>query len=430
MPYVASENQSREAARPTREVVRVVGRVPVGRGQRRVEVRRQLPVGRERQRRISVQQRARVVRREQPLVRVHDERVGPLDTVEQRPDGRRQERRASVGAVHVEPESAVGADVRDAGEVVDGPGVRRSGARHDGEHAVAAVGLERRSRAHHRSAVPRASWGTESTSTSITRAADVHAGVRGVARGEPPSARAGRPRRSAAVCRAVTSDERFPAEPPDTKTPPRSGGQPGQVGDPPKRLVLRPDGARAVDPAGRDRGRRAHDQVEQDRRTRRGARDERERRRVIGRDRGRRQHVGPEAERFLPPDPVGRDRLTGERIELFGASRVRSSGCGRAMRSRAYASIACASRSVSSVKSCIGSIWATSCATDGPARRAGPWHYRIRTVRQPASSWQKPSNASMYFWTSSSVCCTEIVHCSSSPGVMNSPRLIIHENDA
>ena len=99
------------------------------------------------------------------------------------------------------------------------------------------------------------------------------------------------------------------------------------------------------------------------------------------------------------------------------------------MRSRAYASIARASRSVSSVKSCIGSMWRLLCN-----RRAGPKGRPVGLpdpfVRQPASSWQKPWNASMYFWTSSSVCCTEIVHCSSSPGVMKSPRLIIHENDA
>ena len=99
------------------------------------------------------------------------------------------------------------------------------------------------------------------------------------------------------------------------------------------------------------------------------------------------------------------------------------------MRSRAYATIARASRSVSSVKSCIGSMSAPPVQPtgrpEGPARGLpDPF------LRQPASSWQKPANASTYFWTSSSVCCTEIVHCSSSPGVMKSPRLIIHENEA
>ena len=41
--------------------------------------------------------------------------------------------------------------------------------------------------------------------------------------------RSGRPsRRSDAACRAVTSAERFPAEPPETKTPPASPGNPAR----------------------------------------------------------------------------------------------------------------------------------------------------------------------------------------------------------
>ena len=49
--------------------------------------------------------------------------------------------------------------------------------------------------------------------------------------------------------------------------------------------------------------------------------------------------------------------------------------------------------------------------------------YEVRT-------WQNSPNASTYFCTSSSVCCTETVHCSSSPGVMKMPRLTIHGYDA
>jgi hypothetical protein len=80
-----------------------------------------------------------------------------------------------------------------------------------------------------RSAVirPEPSWGTGSTSTSITRAAPLieewasleHTTVQ----------RSGRwPRRSAAVWRAATSPDRFPAEPPETKTPPAPTGMPAR----------------------------------------------------------------------------------------------------------------------------------------------------------------------------------------------------------
>jgi hypothetical protein len=63
------------------------------------------------------------------------------------------------------------------------------------------------------------------TSASITRAADAtdECAVSALAicqrGGRPPS-------RSRAACRAVTSAERLPAVPPETKTPPDPGGSP------------------------------------------------------------------------------------------------------------------------------------------------------------------------------------------------------------
>jgi hypothetical protein len=73
---------------------------------------------------------------------------------------------------------------------------------------------------------PRSSPGTSKMSTSITRAAAAtlectvsHAANRH---------RAGRSRRPAATCLAVTSDERFPAEPPETNTPPADAGIPAR----------------------------------------------------------------------------------------------------------------------------------------------------------------------------------------------------------
>ena len=67
------------------------------------------------------------------------------------------------------------------------------------------------------------------TSTSITRAAVDDGGVH-ACRHAPMRQRAGRspPRRRRAACRAATSADRFPAEPPDTNTPPASAGKPAR----------------------------------------------------------------------------------------------------------------------------------------------------------------------------------------------------------
>ena len=46
------------------------------------------------------------------------------------------------------------------------------------------------------------------------------------------------------------------------------------------------------------------------------------------------------------------------------------------------------------------------------------------------SSCANPPKASTYLRMSSSVCWTEMVHCSSSPGVMKMPRFTIQVNDA
>ena len=97
----------RQASRPTREVVGVVARVPrfVGRvgGVEHVEVLGVLRVRPTGDRRIAVQQRARVERREEPLVWIDDEAVGAFDPVETSADTRRGERCAAVRAVDVEP---------------------------------------------------------------------------------------------------------------------------------------------------------------------------------------------------------------------------------------------------------------------------------------------------------------------------------------
>ena len=130
----------RQASGPTREVVGVVARIPrfVGRviGVQHVEVLGVLGVGSAGDCRIAVQQRARIERREEPLVRVDDEAVGALDAVEPVADARRGERRAAVGAVDVEPRVEIGGNVGGAGEVVDHADVRRARGGDDGEETL------------------------------------------------------------------------------------------------------------------------------------------------------------------------------------------------------------------------------------------------------------------------------------------------------
>ncbi len=185
------------------------------------------------------------------------------------------------------------------------------------------------------------------------------------------------------------------------------GGKSDQIGEPPERLVLGPDRAGPFEPASPVGGRGAQHQVEQDARPRRGAGDEGEVRGVIRRDRGGCEHVRPDAQRPFAADALSRDRLAGALRELLGR--------GRAVERREIRDAG------------------TRVVLERPRELLGLWGepvHLVRLVRQPASSWQKPWNASTYFWMSSSVCCTEMVHCSSSPGVMKIPRLIIHENDA
>ena len=84
-----------------------------------------------RQRRIAVEQSRTVERREQPLVRVEDERVGVLDAVVFVPDAGGEQPGAAVGAVNVEPQTVIPCDRGRPGEIVDDPRVRRARRRDD-----------------------------------------------------------------------------------------------------------------------------------------------------------------------------------------------------------------------------------------------------------------------------------------------------------
>ena len=133
-----------EAAHATGEVVGVVRRRPFARGVDVLEVLGLLSERRRGKAWIAVEDRGAVERREQPLVRVDHDRVGPLDPVEQRPDGGGGESRAAVRAVDVQPDAEPPADLGDAGEIVDVAAVRRAAGRGDGEDAVEVLAVQRR----------------------------------------------------------------------------------------------------------------------------------------------------------------------------------------------------------------------------------------------------------------------------------------------
>jgi hypothetical protein len=102
-----------------------------------------LPVHRPGQGRVAVQQRRAVERREQPLVRVHDERVGVLDALVPVPDAGREQAGPTVPAVHVEPQAVLARHGGHASQVVDDAGVGGTPRRHGGrERPGVAVGVD------------------------------------------------------------------------------------------------------------------------------------------------------------------------------------------------------------------------------------------------------------------------------------------------
>ena len=208
-PVRCEREPERQPARPPGEVDGVVGRVPARCRLDRVEVAGVLRVGRARQLGPAVQERAAVERREEPLVRVDDERVGALDPGERG--------RAPTGAASAAPPYAPStcnhrprsvAHVGDAGQVVDrrrGSSCRRSRRRRTRPR-------RRRGRALLEGAPvsrPRASGATARTSASMTAAAAAtEEWAWSVARQPQPARRA--PCSATNACRAATSAERLP----------------------------------------------------------------------------------------------------------------------------------------------------------------------------------------------------------------------------
>jgi len=86
------------------------------------------------QSRLAVDEGGTVERGEEPLVRVHHEGVGPLDSGEEGAGTGGQESRSPVGGVDVEPQAPVSGHLGDPGQVVDDAGVGGPGRGHHGHH--------------------------------------------------------------------------------------------------------------------------------------------------------------------------------------------------------------------------------------------------------------------------------------------------------
>ena len=95
-----------------------------------------LGVGGRRHGGVAVHEGGAVVRGEQPLVRIDAEAVGTLEPAPGDRRRRRAQRGRAVGAVDVQPEPVLGADVGGGVELVDRAGVGGAAVGDDGEHAV------------------------------------------------------------------------------------------------------------------------------------------------------------------------------------------------------------------------------------------------------------------------------------------------------
>ena len=250
-------------------------------------MRRPRPLG------FAIDECARVVRREEPLVRVDDVRVDVLDASEPLPNARREERGGAVGAVDVQP----AAPARDTRRRC--PRDRRSSRRSSSQRsrpprtdrpesarssAAASAGPVRR---------PRSSWGDREQVDVHHARRRRHRGVHGVRARDLPTRRAITAcRSSVAAWRAATRADRLPASRPrrSSRRTPRASPR---VGEPTEHLVLRPHGAPALEPAPPVDLGRAHREVEEHARLARCARHEREEARVVGRDGCRCEHVPP-----------------------------------------------------------------------------------------------------------------------------------------
>ena len=278
--------------------------------------------------RIAIQDGRAVERGEQPLVRVHDERVGALDPVEERPNRRRRESGASVRAVHVHPKTEPLAHVGDGGKVVDDARVRRARRRAHGEDTVEVEALE--------GSVQGLAGETTVLVGRDLDHVDVHdpsrhrdRGMRIRRRNHSPSGLRFRALRAAnclAFGQGGVARGHQPCEVPGGaaahERPSRALGESGEPAEIGKRLVLRVDRTGALRPTASADRRRAHEDVEQHGRLRRRPRDERREQRMVGRDRCRGELLGEQLEGAHAADALLGDRLPDLPVKLGGGARA------------------------------------------------------------------------------------------------------------
>ena len=116
----------------------------------RCEIGRPTGKGRTVRRAIAHQHAPGVVGHMQPFVEIEGERVCPLDAGKARAQGLAQHRHCREGAIDMQPDTRVGAQLGDVRQRIDGSGIDRARAGNDGERVVAASlvgadgGLQRR----------------------------------------------------------------------------------------------------------------------------------------------------------------------------------------------------------------------------------------------------------------------------------------------
>src|SRR6185437_12269706 len=269
-------------------------------------------------RRVPVQQRGAVERREQPLVRVHDERVGMLDTVVASPDTRREQAGPAVGTVHVEPQLVLAGHLGHAGQVVDDARVRGPRRGHHRGHRARIPAIRQR-RPQPRTGQPMILGPNDQR---LHLADPQRVGDRGMRvltdRHPPPPPGTGNTRARLPLGHLARDNQggQVPGRTSGDEAAARRLRHPGPVGDQPQHLVLGVDRAGCLQP-GDALDRRARDQhVEQQRRLGRCGRDEPEEARAVRRDDGGRHHRRPDAEHLVGGVRFGTGQPRKRRVEL------------------------------------------------------------------------------------------------------------------
>ena len=135
------QGQGAEGAAELNTVVHVIGRRVGVRAGRGADVGAQV-LGHQAERRAqhlraAGEQHAATHRREQPLVRVDDDRIGPFPAAEQRPQLRNDRGRAAVRGVHVQPQAVLEAEIGNRADRIDRGRGGRAGGGDDAEGKAA-----------------------------------------------------------------------------------------------------------------------------------------------------------------------------------------------------------------------------------------------------------------------------------------------------